>query len=144
MRRSATLLLATLTLIAIRSTATAEERNESAAVSGRVLVLKEGTPEKAGTINHGGLIVLEIRDSGSRPPQDIKVDGGKCIPLGHVRGVAANAEGRAMMGGGYTWYLFKAPADSFSAEIEASYTPNGQNTPKPTKRHYQVQLEKQG
>ena len=31
-----------------------------------------------------------------------------------------------------------------SVEIEASYTPNGQMHPKPMKRHYQVQLDKQG
>jgi hypothetical protein len=61
-----------------------------------------------------------------------------------VRGVATNREGKAMMGGGYTWYLFKAPADARSVEIEASYMPNGQSTPKQMKRHYQVQLDKQG
>jgi hypothetical protein len=128
----------------INSTGFAEEQKDSAKVAGQVLILKEVTAEKAGTMNWGGLIVVEISDSGSRPPQDIHVDGGKCTPLGHVRGVATNKEGRAMMGGGYMWYLFKAPADERSVEIEASYTPNGQKTPKPVKRHYQVQLDKQG
>jgi hypothetical protein len=122
----------------------AAERQVSREVRGHVLILKEATPQKAGTINWGGLIIVDIPDSGSRPPQDIQVDGGKCIALGHVRGVATNREGRAMMGGGYTWYLFKAPADARSVEIESSYTPNGQSTPRPVKRRYQVQLDKQG
>ena len=38
---------------------------DSAAVKGRVLILKEATPEKAGTINWGGLIVVEFSDSGA-------------------------------------------------------------------------------
>jgi hypothetical protein len=140
---TATFLFA-LAIATISSNSFAEEQKGSAEVKGRVLILKEMTPEKAGTINWGGLIVVEISDSGSRPPQDIQVDGGKCTALGHVRGVATNREGKSMMGGGYTWYLFKAPADARSVEIEASYTPNGQSTPKPMKRHYQVQLDKQG
>jgi hypothetical protein len=129
---------------AISSNTLAAEQKDSAEVKGGVIILKEATPEKAGTINWGGLIVVEISDSGSRPPQDIQVDGGKCIALGHVRGVATNREGTSMMGGGYTWYLFKAPVEARSVEIEASYTPNGQSAPKPTKRHYQLQLDKQG
>jgi hypothetical protein len=144
MRPSIVTFVFILAIGVIHSSSFAEERKDSTEVNGRVLILKEVTPEKAGTINSGGLIVVEISDSGSRPPQDIRVDGGKCVALGHVRGVATNREGRAMMGGGYIWYLFKAPADARSVEIDASYLPNGQSNPKPVKRHYQVQLDKQG
>lgn len=144
MRRILATFVFAVTVLTIHAIGFADEPKDSAGVNGRVLILKDATPEKAGSINGGGLIVVEISDSGSRPPQDIKVDGGKCAAMGHVRGVATNREGRAMMGGGYMWYLFKAPADERSVEIEASYMPNGQKTPKPVKRHYQVQLEKQG
>jgi hypothetical protein len=144
MRRCMVTFLFAVAIAVTNSISFAEEGKTSEEVKGHVLILKATTPEKAGTINWGGLIVVEISDSGSRPPQDIQVDGGKCTALGHVRGVATNREGKSMMGGGYTWYLFKAPADARSVEIEASYTPNGQSTPKPIKRHYQVQLDKQG
>ena len=111
-------------------------------VGGRVLILKQTTTEPVGSVNGGGLIVVEIPDSGSRPPQEIKVDGGKCTSLGHVRGVATNKDGRPMMGGGYMWYLFKAPTDVRSVAIDASYMPNGMREPKRTKRHYVVSIEK--
>jgi hypothetical protein len=113
-------------------------------VSGRVLILKDVMTEPTGPLNWGGLIIVEIRDSGSRPPQDIKVDAGKCLPLGHVRGVATNREGKPMMGGGYTWYLFKAPAEGQSVAIEASYVPNGEPNAKPVKRDYRLRLDKNG
>jgi hypothetical protein len=113
-------------------------------VSGRVLILKDVTKEPIGPVNWGGLIIVESHDSGSRPPQDIQVDGGKCVPLGHVRGVATNREGRAMMGGGYMWYLFKAPADGENVTIEATYVPNGEPNAKPVKREYKVRLDKNG
>jgi hypothetical protein len=131
-------------LAAVGSNCFADEAKESAAVKGRVLVLKEATTEPMGSMNWGGLIVVEIPDSGSRPPQEMKVDGGKCVALGHVRGVNTNREGRPLMGGGYTWYLFKAPAEGKSVQIEASYLPNGQRNPKPVKRHYVVQLNEKG
>ncbi len=131
-------------IAAVCSHAAADDSKAPVEVAGRVLILKQVTPEPTGPVNWGGLIILEIPDSGSRPPQDVKVDDGKCTPLGHVRGVATNREGRPMMGGGYTWYLFKAPAEGSSVEIEASYAPNGQSTPKPVKRHYQVKLDKNG
>jgi hypothetical protein len=144
MRRCMITFLCALAIAATNSSSFADEGRKSEELNGHVLILKAATPEKAGTVNWGGLIVVEISDSGSRPPQDMQVDGGKCIALGHVRGVATNREGKSMMGGGYTWYLFKAPADARSVEIEASYTPNGESAPKPMKRHYQVQLEKRG
>jgi hypothetical protein len=144
MQRNLAVVLIAVSIVAINSGIFAEEGKDSAEVKGHVLILKEVTTEQAGRINWGGLIIVDIPDSGSRPPQDIQVDGGKCVALGHVRGVATNREGKSMMGGGYTWYLFKAPTEARSVEIEASYTPNGQSTPKPMKRHYQVQLDKQG
>ena len=128
-------------VVAVAGSSVAEE-SKAPAVHGRVLILKEVMPESGSTINAGGLIVVEIPDSGSRPPQDIKVDGGSCVDLGHVRGVATNKEGRSMMGGGYTWYLLSAPADARSVKVEASYLPNGQKEPKVRKRSYQIQIEK--
>jgi hypothetical protein len=142
MRGCVSMILITVALAAIGSSAFGDEPKDSAEVQGRVLILKEATKEPVGTVNSGGLIVVEITDSGSRPPQDMRVEGGKCVPLGHVRGVATNKEGKPMMGGGYTWYLFKVPADAGGVEIDVSYLPNGQSTPKPAKRRYQVKVEK--
>jgi hypothetical protein len=144
MRQFMALVLVAAAMTTLGSHAKAADPPTGAEVSGRVLILKDVMPEPTGPVNWGGLIIVEIRDSGSRPPQDIKVDGGKCVPLGHVRGVATNREGRPMMGGGYVWYLFKAPADGESVAIETSYVPNGEPKPKPVKRQYQVRLDKNG
>jgi hypothetical protein len=144
MRKSMTLFLLAAAMTTIGLDAKAADRPAATEVSGRVLILRDVMPKPIGPVNWGGLIIVEIRDSGSRPPQDIKVDGGKCVPLGHVRGVATNREGKPMMGGGYMWYLFKAPAEGESVAIEASYVPNAEPSVKAVKRHYQVRLDKNG
>ena len=121
----------------------ATEPNEGKApeLSGQVIILKEGMTKPAGPVDPGSLIVASIQDSGSRPPQDIKVDGGDSIPLGHVRGVNSNDKGQSMMGGGYTWYLFKAPSGPKSVHIRVSYVPNGGDG-KPVLRDHQVHINR--
>src|SRR5262245_20261739 len=114
MRQSMALFLVAAAMTAVGSYAMAAEPAAATEVSGRVLICKDVMTEPTGPVNWGGLIIVEIRDSGSRPPQDIKVDAGKCVPMGHVRGVATSREGKPMMGGGYMWYLFKAPAEGDS------------------------------
>jgi hypothetical protein len=44
--------------------------------------------------------------------------------FGKVRGIRTNDAGEAMMGGGYTWFLFK-PLAVGSATVNVQYTPNG-------------------
>jgi hypothetical protein len=144
MRIIIALCIAAAATATVGSHARAADPQAAAQVSGRVLILKDIAKEPTSPVNWGGLIIVEIHDSGSRPPRDIKVDAGKCLPLGHVRGVATNRDGRPMMGGGYMWYLFKAPAEGDSVAIEASYVPNGEPNAKPVKREYRVRLDKNG
>ena len=99
--------------------------HDSTEVSGQVIILKEVMIKPVGPIDAGSLIIADIPDSGSRPPQKIKVDGGASIPLGHVRGVATNKAGQSLMGGGYTWYLFKAPSGVHDVHVRVSYLANG-------------------
>ena len=106
--------------------------------AGQVVVVKPVMTKPVGPVNPGSLIVIDIPDSGSRPPQDIKVDGTTCIPMGHVRGINTNDKGQSLMGGGYTWYLFKAPSGAKSAHIKVSYAPNGGG--KPVERNHEVLL----
>src|SRR5690349_7370496 len=84
---------------------------------GQVVILKESSIKPAGPVDPGSLIVVDIPDSGSRPPENIKVEGNGAIDIGHVRGVATNEKGESLMGGGYTWYLFKAPSGERSVSI---------------------------
>lgn len=113
---------------------------ESEGFNGRVVVLKPVMTQPAGPVNPGSLIVIDIPDSGSRPPQNIKADGTTSTPMGHVRGVNTNDKGQSLMGGGYTWYLFKAPSGVKSTHIKVSYTPNGGDG-KPVERDHEVLIE---
>ena len=81
--------------------------------------LAEKTDEtKPQSVNVGGLVIVVIRDSGSRPPQDVSVVAPDSLePLGVVRGVQ-NDQGVALMGGGYTWHLFK-PAEGRRRDRES-------------------------
>lgn len=99
------------------------EDGEAEVVAGSVIVLgKPGT--KAKVINNGGLIIVRVPDSGSRPPQDIKVEAGRQFQrLGQVRGVTQK-NGEPQMGGGYTWILLKPVSDG-EGMIVASFTLNG-------------------
>src|SRR5262245_17927622 len=74
-------------------------------LSGAILKLSDRA-DMPYNVNVGGLVVAIVRDSGSRPPQNIKVDAPREYKaLGVVRGTQ-NEQGQALMGGGYTWYLF--------------------------------------
>jgi hypothetical protein len=76
------------------------------------------------SINVGGLVIAVVRDSGSRPPQDISVEASESLTkLGVVRGVQ-NDQGEALMGGGYHWYLFQ-PTEAGDATVKVAYTENG-------------------
>jgi hypothetical protein len=96
--------------------------------------------DKPFTVNTGGLIVVIVRDSGSRPPQNIKVDAPRAFQaLGVVRGTQTD-QGQALMGGGYTWYLF-TPVTAGETTIKVSYTENGDGGKK-VERTYKVKVEK--
>jgi hypothetical protein len=93
-------------------------------VAGHVVMLQgQGNrPAKVKEVNNGGLIVIRVADSGSRPPENIKVDAGsQFLRLGQVRGVAQK-KGQPQSGGGYTWILLKPVADG-EGSLLLSFTP---------------------
>jgi hypothetical protein len=95
-------------------------------ISGSVLKLASST--KDSTINVGGLVVVVIPDSGSRPPKDIKVDFPRaCKKLGVVQG-AQTEEGIFVPGGGYTWYLL-TPVNTGETTITVTYTRSRSKSP---------------
>ena len=112
----------------------------SQTISGGVVILTEATSVEE-SVNVDGLVILEIPDSGSRPPQNIQVTQTGFKDLGEVQGVRTNEEGEPMMGGGYTWYLFQATQGPRSGTIEAQYVPNGTAEPQPVVRKHQVFFE---
>ena len=84
-------------------------------------------------------MIVVVRDSGSRPPQDVFVVAPDSLaPLGIVRGVQ-NDKGVALMGGGYTWHLFK-PVKAGNATVKVAYTENGDGG-KHVEREYKVTVE---
>jgi hypothetical protein len=103
--------------------------NDGPVVHGDVVILKEAMT-KSVSINVGGLLVVQIPDSQSHPPQGITVksSSGNAQSLGHVRGVRSTDSGQTLFGGGYTWYLFRAVRPTEHLQINVSYVPNG--TPK--------------
>jgi hypothetical protein len=112
---------------------------ESTVISGSVVRLAEKTEmERPVTVNVGGLVIVVIRDSGSRPPQDVSVVVPKQLEaLGVVRGVQ-NDQGVALMGGGYTWYLYR-PTKAGESTIQVSYQENGDDG-KEVKREYKLSV----
>jgi hypothetical protein len=88
-------------------------------------------------VNNGGLVVVRVNDSGSRPPQDIRVQADRQFQaLGRLRGVAEK-QGKPLMGGGYTWVLLK-PVTEGDGTIVVSFTPNDGGTP--VKREFKVKV----
>ena len=105
---------------------------EVAKLSGAVLKLSEIT-DKPFAVNSGGLVVVIVRDSGSRPPQNVKVEAPRAFqPLGVVRGTQ-NEQGQPLMGGGFTWYLF-TPVTAGDTSIKVGYTENGEGGKKVQRR----------
>ncbi len=97
-------------------------------VGGNVVILQGKPGAEAKQVNNGGLVVVRVNDSGSRPPQDIKVEAGRQYQeLGRVRGVAEK-QGKPLMGGGYIWILLK-PINEGEGTIVVSFKPNDGGTP---------------
>ncbi len=135
-RFSPATILCLVTLLALASSAQAADETK---LSGAILKLSEIT-DKPFTVNTGGLVVVIVRDSGSRPPQDIKVDAPRAFQaLGVVRG-AQDEKGQLLMGGGFTWHLF-TPVTEGETTIKASYIENGDGGKK-VAREYKVKVEK--
>lgn len=136
MMRSSILILALASML-LGSSAFAADAGQ---LSGYVVKLAEKTNmAQPQSINVGGLVIVVVRDSGSRPPQDISVVGSDALKsLGKVRGVE-NDEGLALMGGGYTWHLFK-PTQAGNATVKVAYTENGDGG-KRVERAYKLKIE---
>jgi hypothetical protein len=117
-----------------------EEAREEAAtptLSGGLIILQDKPADAAKEVNVGGLVVVRVNDSGSRPPQDIRVQADRQYqPLGRLRGVDEK-DGKPLMGGGYTWILLK-PVSEGDGAIVVSFTPNDDGTP--VKREYKVKV----
>ena len=117
-------------------------------VDGRVLILKrfEEKPDQrlpadqSHEINAGGLVIVEVPDTQSHPTEvaepQVTPDGAMQW-FGKVRGIRTSDEGEPMMGGGYTWFLFKALGEG-SAAVNVKYTPNGEGDP--VDQTYQVKI----
>jgi hypothetical protein len=120
------------------------EQNANSAVptvDGRVIILQR-TAEQADAetepqatdsheVNAGGLVIVEVPDTQSHPTEVAEptvTPNGAMQWFGKVRGIRTNDEGRPMMGGGYTWFLFKAVGEG-SASVNVKYTPNGGGDP---------------
>jgi hypothetical protein len=113
-------------------------QNEAAPTLGGTVIILQGKPGvEAKQINNGGLVVVRVNDSGSRPPQDIKVEAGRQYQeLGRLRGVAEK-HGEPLMGGGYMWILLK-PVSEGEGTIIVSFKPNDGGTP--VKREFKVNV----
>jgi hypothetical protein len=85
----------------------------------------------------GGMVVVMIHDSGSRPPTDIHVEAGRAFEkMGIVAG-NQNDDGEVLFGGGFTWYVLK-PVTAGVAEVDVKFTENGSNAK--IHRHYKVEI----
>ncbi len=109
-----------------------EPAQQLPAIKGDLLLLSEVTTFHDGQplrVNRAGLIVAIVRDSGSRQPKNIKVDGGQHFKqLGVARG-SQNEDGENFIGGGYTWYLLQ-PITTGTHTVQVSYRENDDsNTP---------------
>ena len=125
------------------------EQNANTAVpvvDGRVVILQrvekaaKGEAPKPYEVNAGGLVIVEVPDTQSHPTEvtepTVSPDG-SLQSFGKVRGIRTSKDGEPMMGGGYTWFLFKALAEG-PAEVNVKYTPNGGGDP--VDQTYQVNV----
>lgn len=126
------------------------EQNANSAVpvvDGRVVILQrneklanEAIAPKPHEINAGGLVIVEVPDTQSHPTEVAEPTfspDGSLQSFGKVRGIRTNKDGEPMMGGGYTWFLFKALAEG-PAAVKVKYTPNGGGDP--VDQTYQVNV----
>ncbi|BBO35736.1 hypothetical protein [Lacipirellula parvula] len=116
------------------------------AVDGRVIILKrvekkdEALATEPQEINAGGLVIVEVPDTQSHPTEVAEptvTPAEAAQSFGKVRGIRTNNAGQPMMGGGYTWFLFKTLAPG-KAAINVKYTPNGGGDP--VDQTYQVNV----
>jgi len=109
--------------IAVERIENADQKGEAVIVAGNVIMLQGKSGGEAKEVNNGGLVIVRVQDSGSRPPQDIIVNvDDRFQKLGQVRGVAEK-DGKALMGGGYTWILLK-PVREGESIVAVSYKEN--------------------
>jgi len=109
--------------IAVERIENADQKGEAVIVAGNVIMLQGKSGGEAKEVNNGGLVIVRVQDSGSRPPQDINVNvDDRFQKLGQVRGVAEK-DGKALMGGGYTWILLK-PVREGESIVAVSYKQN--------------------
>jgi hypothetical protein len=83
---------------------------QNVSLKGAIVFLseEEHTDADPAVVNLGGMLIVNVPDSGSRRPKDIRVDAGQSFrDLGAVAG-SQTPEGKVMYGGGYTWYVFQA------------------------------------
>ena len=127
------------------------EQNKGAAlptVDGRVVILQRQAKQsrdeplalQSHEINAGGLLIVEVPDTQSHPTdvaEPAVTPEGALQPFGKVRGIRTNDAGEPMMGGGYTWFLFKTIAPG-KATINVKYSPNGGGDP--VDQTYQVNV----
>jgi hypothetical protein len=120
-----------LTTAATQTLAQETADTKKALLTGNALIINTQSggdgPAPQFDINVGGLLIVEIPDSGSRPPQNMSVKTGEAFErLGQLRGINTDKKsGRPLMGGGYTWFLFTPKTASKSETLEVKFTPNG-------------------
>ena len=125
------LLILTLTTLTTQTLGQETTDAKKPALSGHALIINTQSggdgPAPQFDINVGGLLIIEIPDSGSRPPQNMSVKTGEAFErLGQLRGINTDKKsGRPLMGGGYTWFLFTPKTASKSETLEVKFTPNG-------------------
>jgi hypothetical protein len=142
-RLTALLLMCALSAVACRATAAENADADKDMLKGHATILNvaaEGGRRTLPDTSVGGLLIIQIPDSGSRPPQDMSVKAGRAFQrLGQLRGINTDRKtGEPLMGGGYTWFLFTPKNESKSEEIEVKYTPNGGGPPKT--RTYKIEV----
>jgi hypothetical protein len=144
-RITALLVICALSAVACRAMAAENADADKDLLKGHATILNvaaEGGRSLRPDTNVGGLLIIQIPDSGSRPPQDMSVKTSRTFQrLGQLRGINTDKKtGRALMGGGYTWFLFTPKNESKQEEVEVKYTPNGGGGA-PKTRTYKVEVK---
>ena len=96
-------------------------------LKGGVITLQGEPRGKTKEINVGGLVMVRVPDTGSRPLEGLQVEAGdKFQRLGQVRG-ARERRGESQQGGGFTLVLFRAASEG-EGTITISYSPSDGGT----------------